>query len=125
MPPPHDGGLAHAPERRHYQRAPWLPSRARGRGYGGDGTYEFFQIIDICLVLSVPRDTDKLASKREKPERSGIAMNILPPIQEGFHRWIDSVAGTVNGLLNRLQSNHEVRIIENAPDTFTLRAAVP
>jgi general secretion pathway protein L len=50
-------------------------------------------------------------------------MNILPPIQEGFYRWIDSVAGTVNGLLNRLQSNHEVRIIENAHDTFTLRAA--
>jgi general secretion pathway protein L len=50
-------------------------------------------------------------------------MNILPPIQEGFYRWIDSVAGTVNGLLNRLQSNHEVRIIENAPGTFTLRAA--
>jgi len=50
-------------------------------------------------------------------------MNILPPIQEGFYRWIDSVAGTVNGLLNRLQSNHEVRIIESAPDTFTLRAA--
>ncbi len=50
-------------------------------------------------------------------------MNILPPIQEGFYRWIDSVAGTMNGLLNRLQSNHEVRIIENAPDTFTLRAA--
>src|SRR6266850_466517 len=50
-------------------------------------------------------------------------MNILPPIQEGFYRWIDSVAGTVNGLLNRLQSNHEVRIIESAPDTFTWRAA--
>jgi len=52
-------------------------------------------------------------------------MNILPPIQEGFYRWIDSVASTVNGLLNRLQSNHEVRIIENAHDTFTLRAAGP
>jgi general secretion pathway protein L len=52
-------------------------------------------------------------------------MNILPPIQEGFYRWIDSVAATVNGLLNRLQSNHEVRIVENTPDTFTLRAAVP
>ena len=52
-------------------------------------------------------------------------MNILPPIQESFYRWIDSVASTVNGLLNRLQSNHEVRIIENAHDTFTLRAAGP
>jgi general secretion pathway protein L len=50
-------------------------------------------------------------------------MNILPPIQEGFNRWIDSVAGTVNGLLQRLQSNHEVRIVEEAPDTFTLQVA--
>src|SRR5215467_912822 len=50
-------------------------------------------------------------------------MNILSPIQEGFYRWIDSVAGTVNGLLHRLQSNHEVRIIEEAPDTFRLQAA--
>jgi general secretion pathway protein L len=50
-------------------------------------------------------------------------MNLLPPIQEGFNRWIDSVASTVNGLLHRLQSNHEVRIIEEAHDTFTLRAA--
>jgi len=50
-------------------------------------------------------------------------MNILPAIQEGFYRWIDAVAGTVNGLLHRLQSNHEVRIIEEAPDTFRLHAA--
>jgi len=49
-------------------------------------------------------------------------MNILPSIQEGFYRWINSVAGTVNGLLNRLQSNHELRIIEEAPDTFRLQA---
>ena len=49
-------------------------------------------------------------------------MNILPRIQEAFNRWIDSVAGTVNGLLNRLQSNHEVRIIEEAPDAFRLHA---
>ena len=51
-------------------------------------------------------------------------MNILPPVKEGFSRWIDSVAGTVNGLLHRLQPNHEVLIIEGAPDTFTLRVAV-
>lgn len=50
-------------------------------------------------------------------------MNLLPPIREGFYRWIDSVAGTVNGLLHRLQSHHEVRIIEEAHDTFTLHAA--
>jgi general secretion pathway protein L len=52
-------------------------------------------------------------------------MNVLPLIQEGFYRWIDSVAATVNGLLHRLQSNHDVRIIEEAPDIFTLRAAAP
>jgi general secretion pathway protein L len=50
-------------------------------------------------------------------------MNLLLQIQEGFNRWIDSVATTANGLLHRLQSNHEVRIIEEAHDTFTLRAA--
>jgi general secretion pathway protein L len=50
-------------------------------------------------------------------------MNILSPIQEAFYRWIDSVAGTVNGLLHRLHSNHEVRITEEAHDTFTLHAA--
>jgi general secretion pathway protein L len=49
-------------------------------------------------------------------------MNILLPIREGFYRWIDSVAGTIDGLLNRLQSNHEVRIIEEVPDTFRLHA---
>jgi general secretion pathway protein L len=50
-------------------------------------------------------------------------MNILPPIRDVFYRWIDSVAGTINGLLHKLQSNHEVRIIEEAHDTFTLHAA--
>jgi general secretion pathway protein L len=51
-------------------------------------------------------------------------MNILPTIQDGFYRWIDSVAATVNGLLHRFQSNHEVRIFEEeAHDTFTLHAA--
>jgi general secretion pathway protein L len=50
-------------------------------------------------------------------------MDILPPIQEGFNRWIDSVAGSVNGLLHRLHPNHDVRIVEEAPDTFTLQVA--
>jgi general secretion pathway protein L len=50
-----------------------------------------------------------------------MAMTILPPIQEGFSRWISSVAGTVNGLSQRLRANHDVQIIEQAPDTFTLR----
>jgi len=50
-------------------------------------------------------------------------MSVLPQIRDGFYRWIDSVAGTVNGLLHRLQPNHEVRIVEEAHDTFTLHAA--
>jgi general secretion pathway protein L len=58
-----------------------------------------------------------------QPEISGNAMNILPSIQEGFNRWIDSVAGSVNGLLHRFRPNHEVRIVEGAPDTFTLQVA--
>src|SRR5262249_37559837 len=68
---------------------------------------------------------DKLASWQERlaGTRSGVAMNILPPIKEGFYRWIDSVASTVNGLLHRLQSHHEVRIVEEAHDVFRLRAA--
>lgn len=52
-----------------------------------------------------------------------MAMTILPPIREGFSRWISTVAGTVDGLLHRLRPNHEVQIIEEAPDTFTLRLA--
>jgi hypothetical protein len=47
-------------------------------------------------------------------------MNILPQIQDGFYRWMDCVAGTVNGLLHRLRPNHEVQIIEEGQDTFTL-----
>ncbi len=50
-------------------------------------------------------------------------MNILPPIKDVFHRWIDSVAGTISGLLHKLESNHEVRIIEEGHDTFTLHLA--
>lgn len=51
-----------------------------------------------------------------------MAMTILPPIQEGFSRWISSVATTVNGLLQRLRTFQDVEIVEDAPDTFTLRA---
>src|SRR5262249_19621724 len=50
-------------------------------------------------------------------------MTILPPIKEGFSRWIDTVAGTVSRLLDRLRSDHHVQVIEDAPDTFTLRMA--
>src|SRR5215471_10589453 len=98
-----------------------LPGTPRRQGEGR--TSKFLQIIGICQALSVPRYADRLAFKVEQPERPGIAMNVLPPIQEGFYRWIDSVAGTVNGLLDRLQPNHHVRIIEEARDTFTLHAA--
>jgi general secretion pathway protein L len=50
-------------------------------------------------------------------------MDILSPIREGFNRWIDSVAGSINGVLHRMRSNHEVRIVEEGADTFTLRIA--
>src|ERR1700734_447159 len=48
------------------------------------------------------------------------AMNLSAQIQDGFHRWIDSVAGTLNGLLDRLRSKREVRLIEEDDDTFVL-----
>jgi general secretion pathway protein L len=50
-------------------------------------------------------------------------MELIPPIKEGFNRWISSVAGTVDRLLQRLRSTRDVQIIEGTPDTFTLRAA--
>jgi len=50
-------------------------------------------------------------------------MNILPSIQDTFYRWIDSVAGTVDGLLGWLRPKREVRIVEGANETFTLHAA--
>src|ERR1700678_4844742 len=49
-------------------------------------------------------------------------MNFLPQIQDGFHRWIDSVAGTIDSLLGRLRTTREVQIIEDEHDTFTLHA---
>jgi general secretion pathway protein L len=49
-------------------------------------------------------------------------MSILSQTQEAFHRWIDSVAGTVHSSLDRLRSNRAVRIIEEDHDTFTLHA---
>ena len=36
------------------------------------GTFEFFQIIDICLTLSVPWYADKLASKRSGWNAQGL-----------------------------------------------------
>jgi general secretion pathway protein L len=47
-------------------------------------------------------------------------MNLSAQIQDGFHRWIDSVAGTLNALLDRLRSKREVRLIEDDDDTFVL-----
>src|SRR6266852_5414350 len=47
-------------------------------------------------------------------------MNFLPQIQEGFDRWIDSVAGTVNSMLDRLRSKREVQVVEVEHDTFIL-----
>ena len=50
-------------------------------------------------------------------------MTILASTQDAFYRWTDSVAGTVNALLDRPQSKRTVQIIEEDHDTFTLRAA--
>jgi general secretion pathway protein L len=50
-------------------------------------------------------------------------MNLSAQIQDGFHRWIDSVAGTLNGLLDRVRSKREVRVIEGDNDTFILHVA--
>lgn len=50
-------------------------------------------------------------------------MTILPPIQEGFSRWIASVATTVNNLLQRLRTRQHLLIVEDDTDTFTLRVA--
>src|SRR5258708_12140615 len=47
-------------------------------------------------------------------------MSVLTQIQDGFHRWIDSVAGTVNGMLDRLRSKRDVQVIEDDSDTFIL-----
>jgi general secretion pathway protein L len=49
-------------------------------------------------------------------------MNVSAQIQDGFSRWIDSVAGTVNAMLDRLRSRHEVQVIEEDHDTFILHA---
>jgi general secretion pathway protein L len=49
-------------------------------------------------------------------------MNFLPQIQDGFARWIDSVAATVNGLVEQMRPGREVRVIEEDNDTFVLHA---
>jgi len=50
-------------------------------------------------------------------------MTISASIQDAFHRWIESVAGTISALFDRPRSNRNVQIVEEEPDTFTLHAA--
>jgi general secretion pathway protein L len=47
-------------------------------------------------------------------------MKFLRQIIEGFSRWIDSVAETINSLFDRLRSQRHVQFIEDEHDTFTL-----
>lgn len=47
-------------------------------------------------------------------------MKLLRQIIEGFSRWIDSVAETVNSIFDRLRSQRHVQFIEEEQDTFTL-----
>lgn len=47
-------------------------------------------------------------------------MNLLRQIIEGYSRWIDSVAETVNSIFDRLRSQRHVQFIEEDHDTFTL-----
>ncbi len=47
-------------------------------------------------------------------------MKLLGQIIEGFSRWIDSVAETVNSIFDRLRSQRHVQFIEEEQDTFTL-----
>jgi len=49
-------------------------------------------------------------------------MNILRQISESFSQWIDSVAASVNSILARWGSQHQVQLIEGEGDTFTLHA---
>jgi general secretion pathway protein L len=47
-------------------------------------------------------------------------MKLLRQIIEGFSRWIDTVAETINSLFDRLRSQRHVQFIEEEQDTFTL-----
>jgi general secretion pathway protein L len=50
-------------------------------------------------------------------------MNLFPTFQDGFHRWIDCVAATIEAMIERLVTKREVEVIENAYDAFTLHAS--
>jgi general secretion pathway protein L len=58
------------------------------------------------------------APHKDHDERT--TMNLSAQIQDGFHRWIDSVATTLDGLLDRLRSKREVQVIEEDNDIFVL-----
>ena len=47
-------------------------------------------------------------------------MKLVRQIIEGFSRWIDSVAETVNSIIDRLRSQRHVQFIEEEQDIFTL-----
>ena len=47
-------------------------------------------------------------------------MTFLRQIIDAFSAWIDSVATTINSIFDRLGSQPRVRLVEDAPDTFTL-----
>jgi general secretion pathway protein L len=47
-------------------------------------------------------------------------MTFLRQIIDAFSAWMDSVATTINSIFDRLGSQPRVRLVEDAPDTFTL-----
>ena len=47
-------------------------------------------------------------------------MKFLRQIIDAVSLWIDSVATTINSIFDRLGSQPRVRLVEEAPDTFTL-----
>jgi general secretion pathway protein L len=49
-------------------------------------------------------------------------MTILGNITNGFSRWIDSVAKSIDGLLERCRSRRLIRLVENDDGTFTFQA---
>jgi general secretion pathway protein L len=50
-------------------------------------------------------------------------MSLWSQIREAFFRWIDSVAATLDGMLDRLRSQREVQVIEEDQDAFVLHVA--
>jgi hypothetical protein len=50
-------------------------------------------------------------------------MSMLSTITGGFSRWIDSVARSIDGLVDRYRSRRFIRLIENDDGTFTFQIA--